>query len=71
MVAFWEENEGQKVRTAIGDFETQPSVITFRPMPLFTNYTAWREGWLKWRTDKFVGVGDDDAKAITAGLKKK
>ena len=44
----------------------------FRPMPpTFTNYTQWKEGWLKYRTDKFLGVSEGDAKKIVAGLKSR
>jgi len=71
-LAFHEAHEGQKVRTVVGDFETRPIVGMFRPMPpAFTNYAQWKEGWLKRRTDKFVGVSEDEAKAITAGLRRK
>ena len=72
MLAFHEAHEGQKVRTVIGSFESPPSENVFRPMPpYFTNYTQWKEGWLKHRTDKFFGVSEDDAKKIVEGLRKK
>jgi len=72
MLAFREAHEGNKVRTVVGNFVTRPTEIIFRPMPTaFTNYTQWKEGWLKRRTDKFFGVSEDDAKAINAGLKGK
>jgi hypothetical protein len=72
MLAFNEAHEGQKVRIAVGNFETPPHEFMFRPMPpTFTNYAQWKEGWLKHRTDKFFGVSEDNAKKIAAGLKSK
>src|SRR5207245_2919771 len=72
MLEFREAHEGQKVRTAVGEFVTPPCEIIFRPMPpTFTNYTQWKEGWLKWRTDKFFGMSEEDAKKFVAGLKTK
>ena len=72
MLAFREAHEGQKVRTLVGDFESPPGEMIFRPMPPhFTTYTEWKEGWLKHRTDKFFGVSEIDAKKIIAGLKSK
>ncbi len=71
MLAFHEAHEGQKVRTVIGDFESpRGEIVKFHPMPAFTNYTAWKEGWLKHRTDKVFGVSEKAAKTIVAGLKK-
>jgi len=71
-LAFREAHENQKVRIVVGDFETPLTLGVFRPMPpAFTNYAQWKEGWLKRRTDKFVGVSEDEAKAITAGLRRK
>jgi hypothetical protein len=70
MLAFRESHEGQRTRTVIGNFESPPSEIQFRPMPpVFTNYAQWKEGWLKRRTDKFMGVSEAEAKEIVAGLK--
>ena len=70
MLAFREAHEGNKVRTVVGNFVTRPTEIIFRPMPpAFTNYTQWKESWLKRRTDKFFGVSEDDVKAINADLK--
>ena len=72
MLAFREAQEGQKVRTLVGDYVTPPTLITFQPMPpLFTNYTQWKKGWLKRRTDKYFGVREEDARAISTGLKGK
>ena len=71
-LAFREAHENQKVRIVVGDFETPLTLGVFRPMPpAFTNYAQWKEGWLKRRTDKFVGVSEDEARAITAGLRRK
>ena len=72
MLAFREAHEGKKVRTVVGSFETPPSEVMFRAMPpLFTNYVQWKEGWLMRRTDKFFGVSEAEANAITASLKRK
>jgi hypothetical protein len=72
MLAFREAHEGRKVRIVIGEFEGQPGEMVFRPMPpTFTNYAQWKEGWLKHRTDKVVGVSEDKAKKIVAGLNSK
>jgi hypothetical protein len=72
MLTFLEAHEGKKTRTVIGEFEGLASESTFRPMPpVFTNYTQWKEGWLKYRTDKVVGVSEDNAKRIVAGLRSK
>jgi hypothetical protein len=49
----------------VGDFESQAVISTVRP----PNWTE--EGWLKWRTDKFIAVGEGDAKKIVAGLRGK
>jgi hypothetical protein len=35
------------------------------------NYAQWKDGWLKRRTDKSVGVSEDEAKKIVAGLRSK
>lgn len=71
MLAFWEAHQGKKVRTVIGRFQGQSTRILFQPIPPFvTNYTQWKDGWIKRRTDKVVGVSEENAKAIAAGLKK-
>ena len=71
MLAFEEAHEGQKTCTVIGSYKTPPGVIShFLPMPAFTNYTQWKEGWLKHRTDKMFSVTEADAQAITAGLQR-
>jgi hypothetical protein len=71
MLSFDEENEGNKTCTAIGNFQSQPGIYRFVPMPAFTNYAQWKEGWLKHRTDKMFCKNEDDAKAIIAGLEGK
>jgi len=69
---FREGHKGEGTRTVIGSFESQSIEDVFRPMPpTFTNYTQWKEGWLKYRTDKLVGVSEEDAKKIAGGLKSK
>ena len=72
VLAFREVHKDQRVRMAIGKFESQPSIERFIPMPpMFTSYTQWKEGWLKHKGDKFVGVTEEDAKKIIAGLQGK
>jgi hypothetical protein len=36
-----------------------------------TNYVQWKEGWMKYRTDKVVGVSEADARKIVDGLQRK
>jgi len=72
ILAFNEVHQGQQVRLVIGSFETSPHAFIFRPMPpSFTNYTEWKQGWLKYRTDKIFTASEADAKKIAAGLKSK
>ncbi len=71
MLAFREAHEGQKVRTAVGEFETHPHEAIFRATPPYFRsymYHQWKEGWLKRRTDKFADVSQDEARKIVAGL---
>jgi len=69
---FQEAHRGEKVRTVIGSFRSPlTEMMVFQPMRGLTNYAQWKEGWLKYRTDKFFGVSESDAKAIVAGLKRK
>ena len=68
-LSFGEKYAGQIVRTGVGSFQTPPNEL-FRPKPpLSRNYTEWKKGWLKRRTSKIFGV--TEARAITAGLKRK
>jgi hypothetical protein len=67
MLAFNEAHQGQKCRIVVGDFES-PLCEDFRPVLQATNYVQWKAGWLKYRTDKFFGVSEDDSKKIVAGL---
>jgi hypothetical protein len=67
MLAFSEEHAGQKTRTRVGEY-LGPEGICYRP-PDPVEYAKWKEGWLKRRTSKIVGVSEIDAKAILAGLK--
>ena len=71
MLTFDEAKEGCETCTAIGSFQTSPHTIRFMPMPTFTNYAQWKEGWLKHRTDKMFCKTEDDAKTIITGLKGK
>ena len=65
MLEFKRAHAGQQVLTQIGGFECRATISTDKT-PGWTE-----EGWLKWRTDKFFGVSEEDAKKIIAGLKVK
>jgi hypothetical protein len=69
MLAFWEAHAGQTVQTVVGSFKDTVVIGPFRPLPGCANYSEWKQGWLKSRTDKFYSVSNDDAKKIIAGLK--
>ena len=69
MLVFQDAHEGQTVRTVIGTYQGQPHVHSRALPPGITNHAQWRAGWLKTRTDKIIGVSEDDAKKIVAGLK--
>jgi hypothetical protein len=72
MLTFNEAYQGQKFRVLIGNFESPLIENNFRhTFPTSTNYVQWKTGWLKYRTDKFFGVSEDDAKKIVSGLKNK
>ena len=72
MLAFREACEGKTTRVVVGDYESQLSPSSFRPMPpTFTNYAQWKEGWLKHRGDNFFSVTEENAKKIIAGLKSR
>lgn len=69
MLAFREAHEGQTVRTVIGTYQSRPHEHSRLLPPGITNYAQWKAGWLKSRTDKIVGVSEDNAQRIIAGLK--
>ena len=62
MLAFRDAHEGETVRLVIGTWQSRPHEYS-RALP-----AQWREGWLKRRTDKIVGVSEDDAQKIIPGL---
>ena len=66
-LAFWEQNQGKKTRLLIGTYEVEPTIPAKDP----DARAAFREDWLKWRTDKILNVTEADAKKIVAGLKGK
>jgi len=68
MVAFRKAHEGQEVITRIGSFEYRCGIA---PRSSYPPGWGTYEGWLMTRTDKFYDVGEEDAKKIVAGLKKK
>ncbi len=70
MLAFEEAHVGETARTEVGGFAGTAKIARFSPLPGCASYSEWRAGWLKRRTDKFVGVSEEDAKKIVAGLKK-
>ena len=69
MLAFREAHEDQTVRIVIGTYQGRPHVHSRLLPPGITNYAQWKEGWLKYRGDKIVGVSESDAEKIVAGLK--
>lgn len=68
MLAFWKAHDGQEVVTRVGSFERRGQIMPRKSYP-----PGWAsdEGWLKARTDKFIGVSEEDAKAIKAGLRSR
>jgi len=67
MLAFWNAHSGHEVITQVGSFEARGPIN-----PLGTKPPGWTdEGWLKHRTDKFLGVSEGDAKMIVAGLESR
>jgi hypothetical protein len=71
MLAFTEPHTGETVRTVIGDYEWVGQIAPHSLLPPgVASYSEWRSGWLHHRTDKIVGVSEEDAKKIMAGLKK-
>jgi hypothetical protein len=67
MLTFWNAHAGEKTLEQVGDFEYRATRSKGKPK----GWTEEEEGWLKWRTDKFFGVTEADAKKITAGLTAK
>ena len=65
MLGFWQQNQGKKTRLLIGTYEVEPT----NPARAPDARAAFREGWLKWRSDKILNVTEADAKKIVAGLK--
>ena len=70
MLAFNEPHTDEKVRTDIGSSVFVNASAQGTSQPGESDYAEWREGWLKHRTDKIVGVSEEDAKKIMAGLRK-
>lgn len=67
MLKFRRAQAGREVVTVIGGFESRGSIA-----PLNARPSGWtEEAWLKTRTDKIVGLSEDDADKIVAGLTKK
>jgi hypothetical protein len=64
MAAFWRAHAGKEAVQRVGSYESRATI-----QPAST--PGWEEGWLKWRTDKFLAVSEDDAKKIVTGLKGK
>jgi hypothetical protein len=70
MLDFQEAHAGQKMRTQIGEY-LRPEGYGNMARQDPSAYERWKEGWLKWRTFKFYGVSEAEAKAIVTGLKGK
>jgi hypothetical protein len=66
MLAFEREHRGQEIIIRVGTFEHRGTIASSVQTPGWTE-----EGWLKWRTDKFFGVNEDQAKQIVDGLKSR
>ena len=65
-------NIPKQARTSLWQFRAHTGANNFRPiLPYTTNYTQWKEGWLKHRTDRILLQTEDDEKAIIAGLEGK
>ena len=72
MLAFWESHDRQTIRTVIGDFEIAGQTAPRSALPPgVASYSEWREGWLKYRGDKFFGISETDAQKILVGLKSR
>jgi Flp pilus assembly secretin CpaC len=69
LLTFNEAHAGQRAFTVVGDYETRPFEVRFAPTPTFTNYAAWKAGWLQHRTDKFFGLNETEATAIADALR--
>jgi len=67
MQAFWDAHAGERVRTRVGNFETPPALVWPRDRVQTNPIVPWE----KMRTDKFVGLRENDADAVLAGLKQK
>jgi len=72
MLAFWELHESQTIRTVVGAFESVGQTAPRSALPPgVASYSDWREGWLKYRGDKFVALSETDAQKLLAGLKSR
>jgi len=71
ILAFWEANQGKETQYVFGTFETQPSVWTFRPTKLSTNFAQFKQNWLKRRGETLFVRSEADVKTVTAALKSK
>jgi hypothetical protein len=63
MAAFWRAHADEETVQRVGSYEVRAKIHP-------ASY-GWEEGWLKWRTDKFIAVSESDAKKILAGLRGK
>lgn len=72
MLAFWESHDRQTIRSVVGDFESAGPIAPRSALPPgVASYSEWREGWLKYRGDKFFGISETDAQKILVGLKSR
>jgi hypothetical protein len=72
MLAFNEAHQGKKTRLVIGELQLlPPGELVSSTSTASTNYVQWKEGWMKYRTDKVVGVSEADARKIVDGLQRK
>ena len=71
MLLFWKAHDGHEVITRVGSFERRCHVVPRKSYVPGSGWTDDDEAWLKMRIDKFVGLSEDEAKTVTAGLKSK
>jgi hypothetical protein len=72
MLAFWESHDRGTIRTVVGDFESIGQIAPRSALPPgVASYSEWREGWLKYRGDKFFGISETDAQKLLVGLKSR
>ena len=67
MLDFWMQHSGQKICIAVGNFTTPPFIAPAPLNPL--TQSDWKKRWLEIRTDKFINLNEETAKAIVTAMK--